>query len=417
MSYLSLQTSLLSGFFDLERGYLLSMKERAGSYLPELIQAVYLHVRRPDWSTAMPVVGVHDHTLIEDGFSLTWNANVFHHGIGFQWLGKIASQDDGGFTYEVQGTTTQEFLTNRTGLCVLLPQELEGSLALTEKEGGPPAISQFPLVVGPQHPFTQFQKMVVQGWQLTFSGDFFEIEDQRNWGDASFKAYSMGTDHKPHLMPSRHQFSHRVTVQPIAERGSKRSQLDSSPIESPPRQFVTIPFHFQETSAKAPSLDSVTSQSELPDVGEEIKFSAHPQVHIFDDFLILRNAQSLRTVVRSLRFQHPSSPIHPYLRSSGLSQPPLSANVERLWALVSYLSACEGGADQVTFLGLASQTQNFLLEFFGNQQNLALARYPTAAPSELLHYRIGKQSLLINPTPVVQKLKEETVEAWSLLFI
>ena len=53
--------------------------------------------------------------------------------------------------------------------------------------------AQFPLLIAPWQPFQDLRALThwLGGWQITcrMEGDAFEMEDQRQWGDASYKTY------------------------------------------------------------------------------------------------------------------------------------------------------------------------------------------------------------------------------------
>jgi len=86
------------------------------------------------------------------------------------------------------------FLRNRLGLVALHPPTLAGeALEITHPEGDTEA-SAFPVEISAHQPAFDISAL---GWDhdglavhLEFTGDVFEMEDQRNWTDASFKTYS-----------------------------------------------------------------------------------------------------------------------------------------------------------------------------------------------------------------------------------
>jgi hypothetical protein len=88
----------------------------------------------------------------------------------------------------------QPFLRNRLGLVVLHPPTVAGrELRITHSDGRVET-SAFPRDISPHQPADDFVEL---GWgsdgvttRVEFSGDIFEMEDQRNWTDASFKTYS-----------------------------------------------------------------------------------------------------------------------------------------------------------------------------------------------------------------------------------
>src|SRR5262249_37394736 len=72
--------------------------------------------------------------------------------------------------------------------------ELAGTTASTETPAGVVA-GTFPDLISPHQPFFDMQSIshgTPSGDRVTisFTGDLFEMEDQRNWTDASYKTYS-----------------------------------------------------------------------------------------------------------------------------------------------------------------------------------------------------------------------------------
>jgi len=87
------------------------------------------------------------------------------------------------------------FLKNRIGICVLHPiAECAGQKANVFHQDGGNTKFSFPQQIAANQPVQNIQSMQwspAQGMKarLNFSGDVFEMEDQRNWTDASFKTY------------------------------------------------------------------------------------------------------------------------------------------------------------------------------------------------------------------------------------
>jgi len=102
---------------------------------------------------------------------------------------------DGGTVHvDAVGTTTTAFRRNRIGLVVLHPPTLAGTPFTTRHTTVPPTESTFPVWIAPHQPATD---VVGYAWtvdgidvDVSLAGDGFEMEDQRNWTDASFKTYS-----------------------------------------------------------------------------------------------------------------------------------------------------------------------------------------------------------------------------------
>jgi hypothetical protein len=106
----------------------------------------------------------------------------------------------------MDGVARSTFLRNRIGFCVLHPiHECAGAACQLEHVDGSRETTRFPHYIAPQalidgrihpvYPFAELHAMtheVLPGvWAgLRFEGETFEMEDQRNWTDASFKTYS-----------------------------------------------------------------------------------------------------------------------------------------------------------------------------------------------------------------------------------
>src|SRR5699024_9606535 len=87
-----------------------------------------------------------------------------------------------------------DLATNRTGLVVLHPPDLAGTEAQVTHPGGDTEQSAFPVSISPHQPMWDIRGLQWTsggaGVQVWFEGDVFEMEDQRNWSDASYKTYS-----------------------------------------------------------------------------------------------------------------------------------------------------------------------------------------------------------------------------------
>ncbi len=91
-------------------------------------------------------------------------------------------------------TATGSFDTNRTGLVLLHPPQLAGTPLHITHDDGSTEHTQFPDRISPHQPALDITAL---GWSFNgldltarFHGESFEMEDQRNWTDASFKTYS-----------------------------------------------------------------------------------------------------------------------------------------------------------------------------------------------------------------------------------
>jgi len=160
----------------------------------EILRAIYPAVRDTRWGTLRPRVGSIDRQTRGDRLALTFSAHVADADIALDWHAEIAADASGLLVYRWRGLATQGFATNRTGLCVLHPAEVAGAPCVVEHTDGTSLASWFPSAISPHQPFKNLRAIthtVAGGAEVTtgMEGEVFEMEDQRNWTDASFKTY------------------------------------------------------------------------------------------------------------------------------------------------------------------------------------------------------------------------------------
>ena len=148
------------------------------------------------------------------GFHAEFDAHHRRGDIDFAWHGTVtAGYALTGATarmeirFEMDGVARSTFRTNRTGICVLHPTPKSQDVtpvALVKHVSGKSTRAKLPYFVSPGAPFTDVQAFTHWPWPGTvvsctveFEGDAFETEDQRNWGDASYKTYS-----RPQTLPA-----------------------------------------------------------------------------------------------------------------------------------------------------------------------------------------------------------------------
>ncbi|MBS1726728.1 MAG: hypothetical protein JST51_08410 [Armatimonadetes bacterium] len=184
----------LRGFVDPESGQLRYLK--VGPY--ELLRGIYGSVRRPDWGTVVQTVSDFKFDRKRESFSCTFVAAHKDDKMDFTWHGTITGKvrDDGKaeIEYVLDGIVPVEQMTNRLGLCLLHPATLEGIPAQIEHDPGKIETIPFPEVIKADQPFKDTKAISYEvkpgiGIRIELSGDDFETEDQRNYGDASYKTY------------------------------------------------------------------------------------------------------------------------------------------------------------------------------------------------------------------------------------
>jgi hypothetical protein len=159
----------------------------------EMMRAVSFIVRDRNWGTYAPQIAQLEFYEQPGSFRISYEAIV---GRGeFRYKAVIAGESTGSLTFSGKGTATADFLTNRTGFVVLHPIEaVAGAACTVEHVDGTIEETRFPLVIDPVQPMTGLRAIThefMPGLKVTcrMEGDTFEMEDQRNWTDASFKTY------------------------------------------------------------------------------------------------------------------------------------------------------------------------------------------------------------------------------------
>jgi D-apionolactonase len=161
----------------------------------EMMRAVSFVVRDKDWGTYAPQITnlqIHEEA---DAFRVSYQAVVSDKNQEFRYSAAIAGQSDGSVSFYGNGTSTSGFLTNRTGFVVLHPIEgVAGAACTVEHVDGTIEETRFPLLIDPIQPMTDLRAVThefLPGLKVTcrMEGDIFEMEDQRNWTDASYKTY------------------------------------------------------------------------------------------------------------------------------------------------------------------------------------------------------------------------------------
>ncbi len=160
----------------------------------EILRGITAPVRNQFWGTVLPVVSNLKVDSKADQFTLTFDAHCVDREINFFWHGSITGTAAGGITYTFDGIANSTFQRNRIGFCILHGPSAAGKAWQLEAAGGEKVQGHFPDFISPHQPAKDLREI---GQQLTdglwahvrMEGDTFEMEDQRNWTDASFKTY------------------------------------------------------------------------------------------------------------------------------------------------------------------------------------------------------------------------------------
>ena len=161
----------------------------------EVIRRIYLVFQDINWTSRPFMIKDEEWKIAEDSFSAKLQLQGTHDAKNFNVQMEISGSKSGEIIYTFTGSTTEPFMRNRLGLCLLHPvDQLAGRACDLRRPDGSIESSKFPLEISPDQPFLNLggishsldtgQKATVE-----FAGEIFETEDHRNWSDASYKTY------------------------------------------------------------------------------------------------------------------------------------------------------------------------------------------------------------------------------------
>ena len=212
-----LRAGPLSLSFDPANGFIRHV--RLGDH--ELVRAVYGAIRDQHWATIPPQVMNIASEILKDSFRISFDVVCRERDVDYFWRGSIAGESSGKVVYTFTGEAKSQFLRNRIGLCILHPiAECGGKACAIEHVDGSREDGTFPHTISPVQPFFDIRAVsypvATTGAKVEIrcEGETFEMEDQRNWGDASFKTYSTPQRlPKPAAVKPGDKVQHTVTIQ------------------------------------------------------------------------------------------------------------------------------------------------------------------------------------------------------------
>ena len=171
----------------------------------EIVRRVYVAVRDHNWDTITSTISNVEINTEKNSFEINYNVENIQDDINFIWKANIVGKSDGSICFKMDGEALSTFWRNRIGFCILLPMDCAETKTQINHVDGTIEDSIFPKYIAPQliidgrpspvEPFSNMRGLTLNmspdlQVELNFDGDDFEMEDQRNWTDASFKIYS-----------------------------------------------------------------------------------------------------------------------------------------------------------------------------------------------------------------------------------
>lgn len=178
----------------------------------QVLRGVRAAVRDRGWLT----VPVHVDERSFDDTSL--HLRLRHEGLGALLTSSLSAKVEGtALRIAWEADNQVLFDTNRTGLVALHPASAAGEPVTVVHDDGSIEQTAFPHDISPHQPIMDIRELRIgdDGATMTvkFEGDVFEMEDQRNWTDASFKTYSRPLALPfPYALPSGERVQQSITI-------------------------------------------------------------------------------------------------------------------------------------------------------------------------------------------------------------
>lgn len=163
----------------------------------EIIQRIYYAVRDGAWLN-IPYTLINYNSQDENRKTMLSYELLFEKdNVSFN-VKVVITATDNSVVIETYGIALSDFIKNRIGLCVHLPASLKGVSCEVLHSDNTKTTSVLPILVSPHQPFKNISEINLvyddKKLNISFDGDIFEMEDQRNWTDASYKIYSTPLD-------------------------------------------------------------------------------------------------------------------------------------------------------------------------------------------------------------------------------
>lgn len=161
----------------------------------EVLRAIAFQVRDRNWDTPEPLVTNLVVQQEKSGFRVTFDALCRSADGELPWVAEITGEADGTLRFTGTARPRADFLTNRTGFVILHPLAgVAGRPVEITHTSGETRQARFPDLIDPEQCFLDIRSLAHEAapglWAACrMEGDTWEMEDHRNWFDASFKTY------------------------------------------------------------------------------------------------------------------------------------------------------------------------------------------------------------------------------------
>lgn len=369
------------------------------------------------------------------GFKIDLTAVCKSATADFSWTGQIIGREDGTLTFTVDGEVNENFDSPRVGLCVLYgTADLADVPFEAVAPDGKATRGKFPVLIanGSLAGACQSLRYTADGLTVTSSlaAGFQNVEDQRNFGDSSYKAYSSMALKYPKLAKGQ-KASQVFTLAVTGTPAGKAAQSAEAP------GVIKVKIGAAVAGAKMPTVTTsgtaMNPDGMLSFVGtngnrkeaaskQMVAWSYTPFAHMPDDDTLLENLPAILDQARTVRSFAPAATLKiatasldsPYGRPApdARNQGPLAG----AWATALVKYAALGGVAEVGFNvgpGFAQSLRDELNRWAGATVLAADIPFVGRPTVEVLAVEKdgARTAWLINLTPQPQKVTLNTGNA------
>ena len=398
----------------------------------EIVRRMFFAVRDGNWATPMPVFSKIDVEQKADSFKISLAATCQNDTVDYAWTGQIIGTAEGQITFSVTGTPQKDFKSNRIGICVLYGADsLSGQPFQTLQADDPSAEGLRALGAGFANAHYAPGKffdlvsldLVAKDYKnLTYTADgvtvvcslapiLFTMEDQRNYGDSSFKAYNSVLTGPDALKGQKATVTAtlKVTGAKAAPPAAAATPAPVHVVIGKPLDGVKLP-KLVAADAAAKIGDFLSFDAKRNELKDEtaLTFGYKPSEHLPDDDTYMENRTAIFWQLKTMHARAPKAKLRVALRFGDKPDPRSTSPFAAAWAVGALKELALGHADEATFAMDISPIASVLEKFSVADATLLNVDVKASgrAPVEVLALRKNGRTLIMiaNSTNTAQKI-------------
>jgi len=288
----------------------------------EVLRGISFLVRDRYWGTYPFEVKDLEVATNSEQFVVRYNGRAAPFDGDLRVAVEIVGEAAGRLSFTATGAPVGDLVTNRTGFVVLHPlRGLAGARVEVEHASGPRVAHVLPELVSPHEPITDISAIshtVAPGLtaRVELTGDVYDMEDQRNWTDASFKTYIRPLSRpKPYILAAGVPIAQSVTV--VVDGHAQAAKPAPPGVVTPAERLGKVP----RIALCVESDDAEASVSLVANLGCPVDIIGRPRLP--EDIRKLANVAAASGGHLDLQFAipgvHPSDELQPWAEVGALA--------------------------------------------------------------------------------------------------